>query len=207
MLKLSKAQISKLKKQGRIKTNATAQNNDSSTNVSGRIKVEEYSENLVFICHLDIEPQSKQRARTFMDKTVVARIFSQAKGNLKKFMALLSSNPVMKTVTPDETRNFERLLGLEARRIMSGLKMEPFSCPVEMLIRVRIKGDKDYWPVASADGDLDNHEKAIKDSLNDIVYTDDRLVVRKITDMICSDKSGIDILVRKAHHEIAPLTW
>lgn len=188
MLKLSSSQIKKLQKQGRIKSEPKK--------VSGRM--DSFDANpYIFICNINTEPQSKQRARTFADKNILAGIFNQSKGNLKKFMALLSSNSFMKTLTPENTKHFEKHVAMACQQIMLRDNQKPFAVPVEMCVRIRIKGTNEQYPVAQADGDLDNHEKAIKDAMNGIVYIDDRLVVRKYGIKICADIPGIDIMVKQ----------
>jgi Holliday junction resolvase RusA-like endonuclease len=203
MFKVSQKQLKKLQSEGRIigkKKSPSLKNNQIVTNDThkkGRIPKSSITENQnQFICHLNIKPQSKQRARTFLDKNIIAKLYNQSCGNLKKFMGLISSNQIMKSLTPEDTKDFEYILSLEAKRVMTQLKLEPFECPVEMDIIVRIEGNPEEWPVAHHDGDLDNHEKAIKDALNGIVYLDDRLVVKKTGIKICSKQPGIDIIVK-----------
>lgn len=203
MFRLSQKQLKKLQSEGRVinKKKITSLTRKSSEPIKehkkGRIQKKDIVDNVnEFICHLNIKPQSKQRARTFLDKNAIARLYNQSCGNLKKFMGLISSNQIMKSLTPEDTKDFEYILSLEAKRVMTQLKLDPFECPVEMDIIVRIEGNPEEWPVAHHDGDLDNHEKAIKDALNGIVYLDDRLVVKKTGIKICSKEPGIDIIVK-----------
>lgn len=154
--------------------------------------------------NVSITPQPKERARTFINFTKIASIFVSAKSDVRRFMALLKSSGVMNTVTPEKTKQFESALRLSAIHIMTTLCREPFSCPVFMDITIFIEGDERYCPIQSKDGDLDNHEKAIKDALNTIAYTDDRLVMAKASRKMYRSTPGLEICIRPL--KIADLT-
>ena len=155
---------------------------------------------------VNLAPRPKERARTFMDLRALARAFSSAAGDIRRFMALVtgksrggeSEGGIMKTVTPDGTRQYENAVRLVSGRAMSLAGLEPYSCPVEMEIEFRHAGDPGTWPTAEGDGDLDNLEKSILDGMNRVVYLDDRLVVRKTGIKVCAGTEGITVTVRPA---------
>ncbi len=133
----------------------------------------------------EIPPQPKQRARTFADMKALVSAFVQARGDVKRFTALVQAT-VMRSVTPDATRIFEnavRQVGIAAVARAGG---RTFSCPVDMEMHFALAGDPGTWPTSHIDGDLDNMAKAVKDALNGVVYTDDRLVVRVVMSKSCA---------------------
>ncbi len=155
-----------------------------------------------FSLFLDVPPQPKERARTFMSSKSLASAFLRSKGDLRRFMASIRGNgdtkSMMRTWTPEATRQFETMTSLLARQgmIKNGLKM--FVCPVELDVSFLFVGDAMTWPTAHNDGDLDNLEKSLKDALIGVVYADDRLVVRKRSEKICSIINGIFLRVTPA---------
>ena len=155
---------------------------------------------------VNLAPRPKERARTFMDERVLARAFASAAGDIRRFMALVKGKSrggeaeggVMRTVTPEDTRQYENAVRLVSGRAMAVAGLEPFACPVEMEIEFRHLGDPGTWPTAEGDGDLDNLEKSILDGMNRVVYLDDRLVVRKTGIKACAADEGITVTVRPA---------
>jgi len=152
---------------------------------------------------IDIPPQPKERARTFMDERALARAFASASGDIRRFMAAVKSrrnggDGVMRSVTPESTRQFEEIAALVAGRAMAAAGLAPFGCPLEMTVEFRFDGDPGTWPTAHADGDLDNLEKSLKDALIGVAYADDRLIVRKTGIKVCSARAGISLTIRPA---------
>lgn len=184
----------------------------------GRMSVGAYLFDPVVI-EAPLPPQTKQRARTFVDLGVLMRAFHSAKGSPERFKGMINDTLVKslvkafsaasgdprryaamirdvfqsKSLTPEATREFERAVGLMGQLAMRG--REPFDHPITMEFEFRIEGDPGDWPVAQQDGDLDNHIKSCVDSLNGIVYVDDRLVVQKNSIKICSKTPGITIRI------------
>lgn len=173
----------------------------------GRLERKEYEGTAIKI-ELDIAPRPKERPRTFIDDKAIIRAFMSSKGDVRTFMAKVkrksvsegdeASSGVMKTVTPDGTRQFEKAVTLLCQRAMAESQFEKFECPVFVLVTFCFEGDPDTWPTAQADGDLDNLEKAVLDGMNHVVYRDDRQIVVKKTQKICANKSGMSIVVRPA---------
>lgn len=126
-------------------------------------------------------PQSKHRPRSFVDEKSIASAFKYSQGNVRKFMSMIKT----RTVTTKKTRDFENKVA-EYARLMMGNK-PPLDTACELHITFAIKGQGTDWPVSIKDGDLDNHEKALCDALNGIVYLDDRLIVKKTSKKICTN--------------------
>lgn len=149
----------------------------------------------------DLAPQPKERARTFADSGALARAFSSANGDQRRFMAAIKSKGdggIMRSLTPEATRAFETAAALVAGRAFSAASMEPFTCPLDMAVAFRFQGAIDEWPTGYSDGDLDNLEKALKDALNKVAYSDDRLVVIKVGIKTCAPIPGITMRLRPA---------
>lgn len=152
----------------------------------------------------DLAPQPKERARTFVDDRALARAFAAAGGDARRFMASVKARGpdgegrLMRSVTPEATRRFEEAAALVARRAMAEARLEPFTWPLEMLVEFRFEGDPLTWPTAHDDGDLDNLEKALKDSLNGVAYLDDRLIVMKTSLKSCAAAPSISMTLRAA---------
>lgn len=70
---------------------------------------------------------------------------------------------------PTQYRKFKEELGWLARRVIR----QPLKCPVS----IRVKVYRDLPPESLKFGDVDNHLKAVLDSLNGIAYLDDRQVI------------------------------
>jgi Holliday junction resolvase RusA-like endonuclease len=117
----------------------------------------------------------KSRPRIFLNPKAVRDAFFKASGSFEAFMRLIN----LSSVTPKATQDFELALATAAKLLMGN--KPPFDGPVRLELSVDLHGDPSYWPTARNDGDMDNHEKAIIDGLNEIVYTDDRLIVEKST--------------------------
>ena len=149
----------------------------------------------------DLAPQPKERARTFADERALARAFAMAGGDARRFMGAVKSRGeggIMRSVTPEATRRFEEAAALIGRQAMAAAGLEPFACPLEMVVEFRFEGAVDEWPTGYGDGDLDNLEKALKDAMNRVAYSDDRLVVRKTSIKTCGAMPGITMTVRPA---------
>lgn len=143
---------------------------------------------------IKINPRPKQRARVAFDKQAIIRAFNSAKGDLKKFAVMLESIKAT-AYTPEETKKFEESIKLVAK---SQIKREPFSVPVFVEILIKFQGKENEWPTDTKDGDVDNIVKAICDSLNNVAYIDDRIVVKKEALKICAEEPGIEIKIYPA---------
>jgi Holliday junction resolvase RusA-like endonuclease len=91
--------------------------------------------------------------------------------------------------TPKETREFEKAVRGGAEKIMRQRKINLYRCSVAVHLTIFDPIPED-WPgwmkvLASCDyihdhsgADMDNREKAVLDALNNVVYEDDRQVVK-----------------------------
>ncbi|MFC4236172.1 RusA family crossover junction endodeoxyribonuclease [Thalassospira xianhensis] len=143
---------------------------------------------------VDIPPKTKSRARSFADKGTLLNAFKAAKGDPRKFMALLEAG-FMKTVTPSATRDFENVVRMVATREMARNKQALFEGPIKASLTFILAGDEGMWPTAQRDGDLDNLSKAIFDGMNGVVYKDDRLIVKMNLSKLCGENPGVEITV------------
>ncbi len=134
-----------------------------------------------------IRPKVKERPRFSVDEKSVRRAFTLARGNVEK----LIQNIRVRTVTSKATKDFEKEVAKAASVLMMGRK--PLEGPIEIYAQFILPGDPEVWPMSRVDGDLDNHEKAFFDALNDIVYRDDCLIVRKFSEKIFGGKGAAEI--------------
>ena len=148
----------------------------------------------VFAFEIPVAPQPKERARTYADRAVLLSAFKEARGDSGRFMSIVSQR-LMRTVTPEATRRFEAAVASYAQAAMVKAGMQPFEVPVEMSADFVLEGTGDEWPVAHQDGDLDNMVKALMDGLNGIAWTDDRLVVGKVSRKLTGPKPGIRVWI------------
>lgn len=144
---------------------------------------------------VNTDPVPKGRARTQLPKAQIIKCFMQARGNLQVFMDLLGKLK-HQTFTPDRTEAFEREVAFVARRAMAS--RAPLAVPVNMKVTFVLRGDPGTWPTDQSDGDLDNLAKAVKDALNGIAYSDDRLVVEMTKAKICGPDPRIEIALAAA---------
>jgi len=165
---------------------------------AGRLPCVEPDVDRIIDFSAEIPPQPKQRARTFADMRALVDAFVNARGDVKRFIALVKST-VMRSVTPEATRIFEAALRQVGIAAMARAGGGPFSCPVDMEMHFRLAGDPGLWPTSHIDGDLDNMAKAVKDALNGITYTDDRLVVRVTMSKSCAIVPSVHIRLRPAY--------
>ena len=143
---------------------------------------------------LPIKSKPKHRPRTFLDEKQLLNAFNNAK-NFRQFMGMIKT----KTITTKETRDFESLVSTHAK-IQMGQK-SPFNIPIELDIIFKLPGKEGELPTSIKDGDLDNHEKSVCDALNNILYTDDRLIVKKTSLKICYEGDGEIIIVASPYRE------
>ncbi len=153
-----------------------------------------------FAVELDVPPQPKERARTFVDDRALMRAFAASQGDARRFMAAAKrrgdgEGALMRSVTPDATRAFEQAVALIASAAMARAGLRAFTCPLRIVVEFRLEGDPAEWPTAHDDGDLDNLEKSLKDGLNRVVWADDRLLVDKVSRKVCAERSGISLSV------------
>ena len=204
MLKISEKDIKNLKKKSeKMGRKVTLMNSEPAVEKRQRIKKtmasEDSQEEMFF--EFKIAPQPKERARTFADEKVLLRCFMNAHGDVRKFMASLKGKGeqgLMKSFTPEATRNFEDAIRLMAQSDMSRKKYKCYNVPLEIEIEFYIQGDSEFWPTAQSDGDLDNLQKSLKDALNGIAWVDDRLVVRTTCVKYCSDNPHIKLKISPA---------
>lgn len=160
---------------------------------------------------LPYDPRPKERPRSAVNYKALKDAFFQARGSVERFMAIVTgaegkSSPfdagrkkkggIITTYTPGRTDEYEKLLKAEAGVAM--MRREVLDVPLEADIVLTLTGDPDTWPTSALDGDGDNLQKAVLDALNGVVFTDDRLVVRKFVEKRCGDKPALTITVRGA---------
>jgi Holliday junction resolvase len=152
-----------------------------------------------FVLEMDLpyDPRPKERPRSALDRQVLMSAFLAAKGDLARFMAMATKGAIT-TYTPERTLEYENLLKAEAREIMLRSRRKPFDIPLDADILLVLSGDSETWPTSALDGDGDNLQKAVLDALNEIVFTDDRLIVRKTVEKICGPRASIRVTVRPA---------
>jgi Holliday junction resolvase RusA-like endonuclease len=196
MIRLSRDDAKRLKGKSSAKSVDTVPFSKKTESNTGR-KVGGVSE-FFFEIWLDITPRSKERARTFVNKAMLEAAFRSSGGNMNTFTRKIQAG-LMKTLTPESTREYEKRIAVMAGREMSRLGLKPCEHPIKMSAIFHLKGDPEGpWPTAQRDGDLDNMEKALLDALNGVVWTDDRLVVEKMSVKKTSVKEGIHIVVESA---------
>lgn len=142
---------------------------------------------------MDVAPRTKQRARTAMPKREIEGAFLSAKGSFERFRQLLASIR-HHSFTPEETKEFEGLVGIYGARAM-GIR-PPFDCPIVAKVTLCLEGDPGTWPTDVTDPDVDNAVKAVFDGMNGIVYKDDRLVVGKTAWKLCGPKPFVRVSIR-----------
>lgn len=159
----------------------------------GRIRRDVPLETRTVKFRVDAAPRTKQRARTALPKQEIEKAFFAARGSIERFRELLSRIR-HHSFTPEETKEFETLVGTFGARAMGS--RAPFPCPVVMRVTLALEGDPGTWPTDVTDPDIDNAVKAVFDGLNGIVYRDDRLVVGKTVWKICSKTPYVSVTVR-----------
>lgn len=153
-----------------------------------------------FVMNLDLpyDPRPKERPRSALDREVLMKAFIGASGNLGTFMAMATKGAIH-TYTPERTLEYENLLKAEARLLMLKTRRKPFDIPLEADLVFTLAGDEGLWPTSGLDGDGDNLQKAVLDALNEVVFTDDRLIVRKRVEKICGAKPSVSVVIRAAN--------
>lgn len=98
---------------------------------------------------------------------------------------------------PKRYKAYLDIVRLYARQAMvrNGFQFIPKKIPIEMGCKVYLCG--------GLDGDLSNYLKAIEDALNNVVYEDDRYIVRYIGEpekVFINDKSEerVEVIIREA---------
>ena len=76
--------------------------------------------------------------------------------------------------------------------------IKPYDVPLFKGTIFYIPGQNDEWPTSIRDGDLDNLEKALYDGMNKVVFSDDKLIVAEIHAKVCSERPGVEMLIRPA---------
>lgn len=179
-IKITKEQA---KKMG-IKLQPFAKNPSENTN-NGRFhedNLKEVTVNSISMV-IPIKSKPKHRPRTFIDEKSIFNAYNTAK-SFKQFMSMIKT----KTITTKETRDFETAVANMARVKMGN--RDPFDVPIMLEIVFFLPGKEGEIPTSIRDGDLDNHEKSVCDALNNVLYTDDRLIVKKITEKRCYSGKG-----------------
>lgn len=136
-----------------------------------------------------IKPKTKDRPRLAIDESSVKKAFYIAKGNFEIFR----KNVRTKAVTTKVTRDFEKNIAETASVLMMGRK--PLWGPIQVSVRFVLSGNKEQWPTSHVDGDLDNYEKSFFDAINDLVYTDDALIIKKYSEKVFGGKGVSKILL------------
>lgn len=160
-------------------------------------RVRHAAEPFILEMNLPYDPRPKERPRSALDRKVLMNAFLSAKGDVSRFMAMATKGAIT-TYTPERTLEYENLLKAEAQAIMISGRRKPFDIPLDAEIFLTLAGRPDTWPTSALDGDGDNLQKAVLDALNEIVFTDDRLIVRKRVEKICGERPAIRIVVAPA---------
>ena len=132
-----------------------------------------------------LTPKTKSRARTFYSDGAIRKAFSEARGNVERFVQLLKAS----SITPKKTAEFHASL-----REIFALSMKgspPIQGPVTVEVIVAMQENGDPWPVQERFGDVDNHAKAILDAMNGVVISDDRFVVQMAAAKLFRPEPGI----------------
>lgn len=162
---------------------------------------------------LPYDPRPKERPRSAINYKALKDAFFQARGSIERFMAIVTgaeerqSSPfdkasgrrrggILNTYTPGRTDEYEKLLKAEAGIVM--MRREVLDVPLDADIVLTLTGDPETWPTSALDGDGDNLQKAVLDALNGVVFTDDRLIVRKSVEKRCGEKPALTITVSGA---------
>lgn len=206
-MRISEAQAKKLfsiKPDGKVvkkRASKSGQKKDATSASEGRNRHarETYSaEPFVMNIDLPYDPRPKERPRSALDREVLMKAFIGASGNLGTFMAMATKGAIH-TYTPERTLEYENLLKAEAQLLMLQNRRKPFDIPLEADIVFTLAGDAGLWPTSGLDGDGDNLQKAVLDALNEVVFTDDRLIVRKRVEKICGPKPSVSVVIRPAN--------
>ncbi|GLH28909.1 hypothetical protein WSS15_15590 [Acetobacter pasteurianus] len=140
---------------------------------------------------LPLVPKPKARARTFMKQEANAWVNVDGEG---------SGGPIMKmkSITPTATREYEKMIHNLTYGAMLEAGIKPYDVPLFKGTIFYIPGQNDEWPTSIRDGDLDNLEKALYDGMNKVVFSDDKLIVAEIHAKVCSERPGVEMLIRPA---------
>ncbi|NTF17310.1 RusA family crossover junction endodeoxyribonuclease [Agrobacterium rubi] len=152
-----------------------------------------------FVLEIDLpyDPRPKERPRSALDRKVLMNAFLSARGDVSRFMAMATKGAIT-TYTPERTLEYENLLKSEARAVMLSERRKPFDIPLDAEILLTLAGSVETWPTSALDGDGDNLQKAVLDALNEIVFIDDRLIVRKRIEKKCGERPALRIIVSPA---------
>lgn len=168
-------------------------------------------EPVVISIPLPYDPRPKERPRSAINYKALKDAFFQAKGSVERFMAIVTGGEqqssafdggrkkragIITTYTPGRTDEYEKLLKAEGGVAM--MRRQILDVPLEADIVLTLTGDPETWPTSALDGDGDNLQKAVLDALNGVVFTDDRLIVRKSVEKRCGDAPALTIVVRGA---------
>lgn len=156
------------------------------------------AEPFVMSVDLPYDPRPKERPRSALDREVLMKAFIAAAGNLGTFMAMATKGAIH-TYTPERTLEYENLLKGEAQAMMLKTRRKPFDIPLEADLVFTLAGDESLWPTSGLDGDGDNLQKAVLDALNTVVFTDDRLIVRKKVEKVCGARPSVSVVIRPAN--------
>lgn len=190
----SKAKAADTKK-APVRTRKPKDSSGSGRSRHGRVSSD--ADPFVLEMNLPYDPRPKERPRSALDRVVLRNAFLSAKGDVSRFMAMATKGAIT-TYTPERTLEYENLLKSEAQAIMIAGRRKPFDIPLDAEIVLTLVGSPDTWPTSALDGDGDNLQKAVLDALNEIVFTDDRLIVRKRVEKVCGERSAIRIVVSPA---------
>lgn len=150
---------------------------------------------------VSLEPHPKERPRTFMPPSELARAFAAAQGNPNRFLSIVRGGDEdtrirHRTYTPKETTAFENAVRTAGAAAMRG--REPIAVSMGIDAILAFDGDAGLWPTDNSDGDLDNLVKAVLDAVNGVMFKDDRLVVEMRLAKICLPEPAIALRVRPA---------
>lgn len=213
MLRMSAKDLATLKSRqtasgGDVKSASTGPRKAATRKRIPRLEITETADRLKkeVIFEIPLSPKPKKRPRTSVIMPALINAFRQSHGREETFTRLLThkksggdrQSALMQTFTPSDTYRYERSIARAVAALMAQYSRDPFMVPVEVDLVFGFEGDSGFWPTAADDGDIDNLNKAVFDALNEIAYTDDRLVVASRQVKVCTSRPVLLIRIRPA---------
>jgi Holliday junction resolvase RusA-like endonuclease len=130
---------------------------------------------LIYSANLPVRPQSKQSTRFFNDK----------------------NNGKLRSCTDPKKANYVRTLSNLARVHKKNAKSEK---PLALTVTFKFKHSKKRG-YRAAGADLDNLLKPLKDSMNKIIYKDDKQIVSVMASKFYSEEDSIEVLIHELPRE------
>jgi Holliday junction resolvase RusA-like endonuclease len=129
------------------------------------------------------------------------------KGRPKFTVITAGRKRIVRTYTPAETVEAERLVRLAARKVKPAKLLDgPLSIEFLFVMPRLVKHAKltvlPTWCTGVID--IDNCEKLVQDALNEYLYVDDRQIVRKRSEQIYGDNPRTEVTIRTLTEDEAP---